>query len=254
MDKVVNAFNKKIKRLEKEKRALLPEKTSYQNLVTESMTRSDLKRKLEEMKRFTKRGGEEILTTSTGATILKSDLETLKKEKARVKANITREIKRLETTKPKISGKEQARTYAEMGDTDYLNLLAKRKALLKDIDKLSNEELDRLQKLVKKLGKNQEYMNSVFKDNYIKMLTDLGYSVGYDFTEFNKLKKRIKNLKPNEFNRLFKEDKTIRAILDYYPILNGSVGSININYIKEDVTTLYDNMIENLDKILINYE
>ena len=60
-------------------------------------------------------------------------------------------------------------------------------------------------------------------------------------------------LKPNKFLRLFQEDKSIRAILDYYPIVTNSFNAINPDDIKEDVINLYDNLIDNIDMILQDY-
>ena len=52
------------------------------------------------------------------------------------------------------------------------------------------------------------------------------------------------------FMKLFKEDKSIRAILDYYPIVTNSFNAINPDDIKEDVINLYDNLIDNIDEII----
>ena len=54
--------------------------------------------------------------------------------------------------------------------------------------------------------------------------------------------------------KLFKEDKSIRAILDYYPIVTNSFNAINPDDIKEDVVNLYDNLIDNIDDIIKYYD
>ena len=66
------------------------------------------------------------------------------------------------------------------------------------------------------------------------------------------------NTKPTQIDenlvlKLFKEDKSIRAILDYYPIVTNSFNAINPDDIKEDVINLYDNLIDNIDMILQDY-
>ena len=140
-----------------------------------------------------------------------------------------------------------------MGDSDYLNLVARRKALEKDINKLSKDEFGRFKKLVEKTGKSQQYMNNIFKENYFEMLTDLAYYFDYDNDKLNLLRQKLMNLKPNDFLKLFKDDKSIRAIVDYYPIITNSFNAINPDDIKEDVVNLYDNLIDNLDDILKDY-
>lgn len=254
ISRVVKNFNQKITRLEKDERELiLPTKITKKEIKENVYTRTELRRKLNELKRFSTRGVEQTITTKTGVKLSIYELNEIKRETARVKRNVTREIKRLQIEKPKVFGKIQTSTFSEMGDTDYLNLLARRKALEKDITKLDKQELERYKKLVKKTGKNQQYMNTIFKENYFKMLTDLGYYFNYDNDKLNKLKNKLMKLNSNDFLKVFKEDKSIRAILDYYPVITNNFNAINPNDIKEDVDSLYDNLIDNIDEILKDY-
>ena len=209
---------------------------------------------MKELQRFSNRGAEDIIVTGGGARLTRYDYQNIKRENTRIKRNITREINRLRVEKPKIFGKTQSSTFSEMGDTDYLNLVARRKALEKDINKLSKEELERFRKLVEKTGKSQQYMNSIFKENYFEMLTDLAYYFNYDNDKLNLLKQKLMKLKPNDFLKLFKDDKSIRAILDYYPVVTNSFNAINPDDIKEDVVNLYDNLIDNIDDIIKYYD
>lgn len=253
INRTIKNFNQKIARLEKQERELLPSKITKQELKNTSFTRAELRRKLKELQRFSKRGAEDTIETKGGVKLTKYELSNIKRENARVKRNITREINRLKVEKPKIFGKTQTSTFSEMGDTDYLNLVARRNALEKDINKLSREEFERFTKLIEKTGKNQQYMNNIFKDNYFDMLTDLAYYFDYDNDKLNILKQKLMNLKPKDFLKLFKEDKSIRAILDYYPIVTNSFNAINPDDIKEDVINLYDNLIDNIDEIIQDY-
>ena len=71
-------------------------------------------------------------------------------------------------------------------------------------------------------------------------------------------KKKLMKLKPNDFLRLFKEDKSIRAILDYYPIVTSNFDFNTGMYVnrmdyQEDVMNLYDALYDNLDDILKDY-
>lgn len=253
INRTIRNFNQKIARLEKQERELLPSKISKKELKESVYTRQELQRRLKELQRFSKRGAEDIIETKGGVKLTKYELDKIKRENARIKRNITREINRLKVEKPKVFGKKQTSTFSEMGDTDYLNLIARRKALEKDINKLSREEFERFTKLIEKTGKKQQYMNNIFKDNYFEMLTDLAYYFDYDNDKLNLLKQKLLKLKPNDFLNLFKEDKSIRAILDYYPIVTNSFNAINPDDIKEDVINLYDNLIDNIDEIIQDY-
>lgn len=252
--KVVRNFNNKINRLEKlQTDLILPEKISKKELIDSYYARVDLQRKLNELKRFSQRGIEKTVTTKSGLKISEYELINLKKESARIKRNLTREINKMRTTKPKIFGKVQTATFSQMGDTLYLNLLARREALEKNTDTLTKEEYERYKKLVIKTAKNKQYMNSVFKDNYKKMLTDLGYYYNYDKEKMKVLEGKLDKLSPNEFLKLFQNDKSIKAIIDYYPIITDTLSSINPKDIQDDVKVLYDNLIDNIDDILENY-
>lgn len=254
LTRVVKNFNNKINRLEKlQNDLILPDKITKKSLIEEYYTRKDLQRKLNELKRFSTRGIEKAVETKTGLKITEYELKNLKKESARVKRYLTKEINKMRTTKPKVFGKVQSATFSQMGDTIYLNLLARREALEKDVNTLTKEEYQRYKKLVLKTAKNKQYMNSVFKENYFKMLTDLGYYYNYNKEKLKFLEGKLDKLSPNEFLKLFQNDKSIRAILDYYPVITDTLSSISPKAIEDDVEVLYDKLIDNIDDILENY-
>ena len=255
INRVIRNFNSKINRLEKlQNDLILPDKITKRTLKESYYTRKDLQRKLNELKRYSTKGIEKTVETKSGLKLSEYELINLKKESARIKRNLTREIKNLRTTKPKVFGKIQNATFAQMGDTMYLNLLARREALEKgDITTLTKEEYERYKKLVLKTAKNKEYMNNIFKENYKKMLTDLGYYYNYDKEKMKVLEGKLNKLSPNEFLKLFQNDKSIKAIIDYYPIITDTLSSINPKDIQDDVKVLYDNLIDNIDDILENY-
>lgn len=253
INKIVRNFNQKVTRLEKNQQELLPTKISVRELKKSYNNRNDLKRKLRELKRFSTRGIEQVIETKQGLKISKYDLINLKKENARVKRSLTMEIKRLETTSPKVLGKKQRTTFAQMGDQHYLNLVARRKALEKEIMNLNKAELERLKNLIDKTLKNKSYMNSTFKENYLKMLTDLGYYFDYDNEKLQKLEDKLMDLSPDKFLKLFQEDKSIRAILDYYPVITNTLSGIDPDDLSGDVNSLYDSLIDNLDEVLRDY-
>lgn len=252
INKTIRNFNQKIARLEKQERELiLPTKITKKQIKSESITRNELKRKLRELQRYSTRGIEETITTKGGVSLSKYQLVNIKKEQARVKASLTREIHRLEKTKPTVLGKKQATTFAKMGDTRYLNLITKREKLDKKLSDLSKEEFAKQKLLIAKIGKNQAYMNTMFKDNYFNMLAELGYYYEYDADKLREMKNKLYKLPPDKFYKLFQNEKSIKAITEYY---NSRVtGSVNPDDIKEDVSALYDALYESIDDIIKDY-
>ena len=254
INKVIRNYNAKIRRIEKYTDSfnyLIPEKMTKKDLMQNVYTRQELRRKLNELKRYSQRGAEESLQLTGGYILSRYEYENLKREKARVKRNISREIKRLEMEKPRVFGKVQTHTFAQMGDSYYLNLKAKREALEKKIDILNKMEFERYKKLVYKTGRSMEYQTSLFRENYKKMLTDLGYYTGYNTEKLKMLEEKLNKLNNKQFYRLFQNEKSIKAITEYYPLItNKSIKGFNPLDIKDDVSSLYDNLIENIDNII----
>ena len=150
INRTIKNFNQKIARLEKQERELLPSKISKKELKESVYTRQELQRRLKELQRFSKRGAEDVIETKGGVKLTKYELENLKKDKARIKQKISREKNRLEKTKPKVFGKEQSATFSQMGDSEYLNLIARYKTINKDIENLNIEEIKRYKKIINK--------------------------------------------------------------------------------------------------------
>lgn len=255
INKTIRNFNQKITRLEKSERdLLLPEKITKKELKENVYTRTELRRKLRELQLYSKRNIEETITTKGGVTLSRYELTKIKRESSRIKANLTREINKMQSTSPKVFGKKQATTFAQMGDQYYLNLQARRKALEKgDIGTLSAEQLKQYQTLLDKTRRNKTYYSNIFKENYMQMLTDMGYFYGYDKEKLDKLKNTLSSLDSDKFLKLFRDEKSIQAILEYYPNIVMKSGGINPEDIKEDVTNLYDALIDNIDDVLKDY-
>lgn len=253
INRIIKNYNQKISRLEKqEKNFLLPGKISKRELKENVYTRSELRRRLKELQRFSTRGVEETISTPSGINISKYEYINIKKESARIKRQLTIELKRLESEKPRVFGKQQARTFAEMGDTHYLNIQARRMALEKgNLLKLTPEQLKQYKKLIEKTGRNKSYYDNIFKENYIDMLLDTAYRVGYPKEKINIIKNKLMNLNSKQFIKLFQNEKAISSILDYYITSKQMYG--NIEDIEEDIEDLYDELIENIDSIISNY-
>ena len=137
INKVIKNYNAKIRRIEKYDDSynyLLPNKITKSDLKTMAYTRRELRRKLNELKRFSQRGIEQSIQLKGGYVLSRYEYENLKREKARVQRNITKELKRLELTSPTVYGKRQAFSFAKMGDSRYLNFLAKKETLLEKLE------------------------------------------------------------------------------------------------------------------------
>ena len=81
INRTIRNFNQKIARLEKQERdLLLPTKINKKSLKQSVTNRNELKRKLKELQRYSKRGVEETITTKGGVTLSKYELQNIKRE------------------------------------------------------------------------------------------------------------------------------------------------------------------------------
>lgn len=246
-------YNNKIDRLRRKSADyILPQKMTKEDLMESSYTTKELRRQLNNLSKFNKRGAETTYKTPGGYSISKYEYNYLRQEQRRVKKKLEKEIERYQTEAPTVFGKKEGFTFAQMGDSTYLNLKAKRASLEKDISRMSKEELMQYRNILYKLGKNRDYLAEGFRDNYMEILTDLGYFTGYDQEKLKFLKEKLMTLDPEEFYKLYQMDKSIKALRDYYPLFTDFNYTTSDSYI-EDVHKLYDNLINNIDEIIAPY-
>lgn len=249
---VINKYNSKIDRLRRKGGSyILPPKVTKQDLMDVSYTRRDLLRRLKNIENFTQRGAETTIITKNYAISL-YELEYLKREKSRVKRKLSKEIKRYESVSPTIYGEKTARTFAQMGDTSYLNTLAKYKMVDVDIEELNEEELKRYRNLIYRLGIDKDYLAEGFRANYIDMLTKVGYYVGYPQYKMQQIINLLNTIDAEKFYDLYRTEKSIKAVAEYYYSMVD--GKIDPSEIQQEVFNLYDNLLLSLPTILKDYK
>lgn len=260
--RVVNNFNSKVKRLEREKNNLLiPEKVSIKELKKSVTSRPELKRELAKLQRYSQRGIEKTIKTEGGLELSRYELEETIRESRRIKASLTRRINRVSNITPTVFGVKQSATYSQMGLEQLSNLKARRKTLQKDVRKLNKEQFKDLQKQLEINRQKEKYLTEVFKENYIdKMLFNLGYFIGYDEEKIKYIKDKLMQLDEKQFLKLFETEEGIRAIRDYYPEIHRVVGSgragnvKQMQLIKDDITSLYDELYKSIESITEDYK
>lgn len=251
IDDTLRRYNNKIARLARQQsNYILPQKISRNDLMEISYTRSDLQRRLRNIRKFNERGAEQSVMTNSGYAISKYELEYLKREKARVKRNMRKELAYYQTKKPKLYGKEMIETFARMGDSNYLNLRARYESIDVDIAELSIDELFEYRKMLQNVGKSRNYLAENFKINYIDMITDLGYTVGYDKKKLEKLKVELAKVDATKFYDLYINEKGVREVTSYYYTKFKAIKDVE----EQKVTDLYDDLLKNMKTILKDYK
>ena len=250
INRVVRNFNNKVKRLEKsEKDLILPSIVSIKNLKKDVSTRRELLRELEKLKSYSKRGIEETITTLGGSKISRYELENIKKEARRIKYQITKEITKKKTTKPRVFGKIQDVTFAEMGDKSFLNLVARREALNKNIETLDKAQLKQYTNLLEKSRLKRSYDFNNLQYNWAnEMLMPLAYLSEYPMDKLEEVRTKIASLNEKDFLDLFNNEEVMRAIAEFYAEARGG-NTRN----QERVKIILDELSNNIDEILKDY-
>ena len=79
INRTIKNFNQKIARLEKQDRELLPSKITKKELKDNVYTRTELRRKLKELQRFSNRNAEDVITTSGGVRLTQYYYQNIKR-------------------------------------------------------------------------------------------------------------------------------------------------------------------------------
>lgn len=259
ISQTVRNFNRKIYRLEKLERELVPSRTSVAQLKSQYTSRRELRRKLNELQRFSERGAEKVVQTA-GGRLTAWELGTLKRETTRAKSLLTRRIKRLETTTPTVYGIKQARTYAQMGDEQLSNLRARRETLerrsaaLRPIGtRQRTAGIEELRSSVEKTLNYLDRQNQTFYNSYFDILEKSGYMAGVDPEKIEHIKDALSKLKPDQFVRLTEVEKSFKALIDYYITQKMQAGVLDERD-KDTLTTAFDELNNIIDDLVEQYQ
>lgn len=250
LSRIINNYNRKIARLNNKNAEFVPEKISKRKLKETYSTRKELRQEINRLKRFTKRGSEEIITTKKGLKLSKWEIENIKIERQRAFRKINGGLKMYEIRKPKVLGKVQAVTFAQMGSTEYTNLLAKKKILKnKNINYLDKAELDRYKKMLRNINKPDESLG--IKENMIEIIEKNGYMAGINNNTVEKIVEALESVDYRNFKDLIEDEKAIKVMFNYYNMLR--MPTFNPKNVEDDLITLYEGLADIIDSIVADY-
>lgn len=241
INRVVRNFNQKVRRLEKLENATnLPNTVSTRDLKN-SNDRAELNRRLNELRRFSRRNATDVITLASGETISRWERTNIGIVARTAKAKVTREINRLQTTNPTVAGRKQATTFARMGDSKYLNLLAKRRALNNRPDAMNKEELRRYRKLAQQILNKRPTLT---ESTYATMLRDVGYVYGYPSDRIEEIIEKLNKLPIRSFLYVM-DDRALQAVMYRY-----NARDISPEQNREAVHDMMDEIYDNIDTII----
>lgn len=250
LTKVINNYNRKIARLKKKNYEYIPSKITKKKIKENIQTKRELRKEINRLKRFTRRGSEEIITTKRGLKLNKWELENIKIERQRAFRKINKGLKIYETKKPMILGKVQDVTFAQMGSSEYTNLKAKKKILLnKNINNLTKIELNRYKKILENINKPDESLG--IKENMIEIIEKNGYMAGIEKNTVDKIIESLEMVDYHKFSDLIEDEKAIKVMFNYYNMLR--MPTFNPKNIEDDLVNLYESLADIIDNIVRDY-
>ena len=251
--KLVKNYNAKIKRLEGKEGLTLPFRISSKLIKSRTKNRSDLKRLLKNLAEFTTRGGEKNIMVK-GRVIPRYQYNQAKRFRSLIKRRLKAREEFVKNTYPTYEGVKERFTIAEQFDEETRNIEAQREKLL-DVDFLDYSPSE-MTKYIIDLEANARTVNlTQWQQNYADMLLDVGYVHGINHQKLHDLREKLLELSPSQFDKLFKTESTIKQIIYYYNQVN-ELG-VDIPYTDkehEDVISVYDSLVNNIDTILKDYK
>lgn len=232
IERVVSNFNRKVARLQKAGRTVLPNKVSIRELKSQNLTRGEMNQRLRDLQRFGVRGSENIVTIG-GNQYTRYDVDIFRRKLRRERARLTRDIQKAEATTSK---------YPMQHDRYTANLKAKRTTLTKNWNELINSK-------VGKTISEQDIKQSELYDTYLETLFQDAYQLGFEDDKIDYITKRLSKLKPRQFLRALEDDPNIQYIFDYYHALTRTSAEGDSN-----AYDAFQQLYENIDAIVSKYK
>ena len=250
----VYAYNKKIRSLNKNDPSIkIPNIISSKDLKTTDPTnplysynRKDLKRRLKEMKRFLRPGEEQVIVTPAKEVFSKWEFHNLQLMRRAAITRIKRQIKSLEETKITYGGRRQRYSYAQMGSTQYTNLLQKLNYLeTHKLREISGETLSYYRKFLK--ANTRQRRDKEWKENFLDIILNIGYEYGYDVS---KIREKLRGLSVDQFIKAFNEERLLKDMTYYYKLLMEP--NFDKDYVEDDVGQMVEALNDSIDEIVAN--
>lgn len=227
ISRVVKNFNAKISRLEGMSRVLAPDYIKVSELKSQFDRRSDLKRKLKEMKLFSIKGIEEDVQIGEWKTTKYEAL--LEKRRAAVtKSNLTRQIK-------------QAEKSARLKDSMFISNLKKRREILNlPIKSLSKSMFKTRQNIINK-DYNYAKRKETFYNNLFQMIYKSAFVAGIDHKIINKVLQQLEKMTPAQISDLMYSNSAFNAFILKYKALD-RFGENNFFQVENSIQNLLDSL------------
>lgn len=232
ISRVVSNFNRKVRRLEKEERQLLPSAVKVSEIKDRFTSRRELNKYLNDLRRFGKRGAEEIVTID-GKQYTKYQIDLFRTNLRRQRAQLAKDIE---------SAENMDHRYPMQHNITLQNLKNRKEKLSMAWTDIIGGEWDKVI--------NQRFVNMETYDNYLEILFQDAYQSGFDPEKAEYIKNKLLELSPNKFIRALEDAPEIKFIFDYYHALTRQAGIAGRRADRD----AYEQLYKRIDQIVENYK
>lgn len=259
--RVVNNFNAKVRRLEKEGRELLPQKVSVEDFKKSVISRKEIRNSLKDLQTFLEKGSEDIVTTKGGARVSNYQLKVAKRNIRTAKLNYTKQLNKYGKIKPRGSNY----TLQQMGDETISNIRAKLTKLnAGNIELMNQQEFKKMSDFAKIQMWNISRRNYIFWNSYLDVFDKAVYMGALDGDKAKYIKDKLMTMDANKFYEMYKSDPNFKSITVGYieAMLNGGQLSETLPdnasptelSEKQKLTNAFDELYENIDELVEKYK
>lgn len=231
--RTVANFNKKVSRLEKQGRELVPDRIYTNELKNQFDNRRELKRRLRQLQQFSQRGVEEVIQTEAGRKTTKYQLAIDKQEKALSLRRLTMQRKRLE----RLTSPTDILRRNELSRVEDLTKIIKR-----DLTKINREQYKTFRANTSRVLDYDGRINQ-FQENFFQIVTSEASYAGTAQYKLDYIHQKFSELSPDELLRLAKEDPEIQSLLMYSPTEGNYISRERMDEIMDHIYTTLDQTI-----------
>lgn len=203
LGKAVSSFNKRIRELEVDEAKYLPTLKDYKELKNEILSRKELNRIVNSLRRFSNEGMDKKIKLPSGEELTKWEYQETKFARNRA-------IRRLELEKEKV---EQGEKFLGMGDerVSYINATIR---VIKGLETYSGTSFRNTVSTIQKLGSKDYELKvaSQFRENFMNSLEEMSTYDNYD-----KLLNKLNSIKnPIKFYEFISQNEILKDLFLYY--------------------------------------
>lgn len=210
----IRQFNKKIRELEGLEREFAPEELKYSELKSNITSRREFNRVIKSLKRFTRKGQEDIIKLNSGENISKWEKHEL--DLATKRAGKMLNIEYM---------KEAQRPINIFGmKSDRISQIESTLESINQIENVKGETFRKLKSRIFKLGVTDKELKKAdtYKENYLKGLDDKQFKSFRNYDVFmNFINTKLKN--PLKFFDTIQKSEVLSNLFEWYDSSNGII-------------------------------